>query len=49
MASALEKEVGDFINNHKQRCDEKGHRIVVGNGYRTDMTIQTELALIAIK
>ena len=49
LASALEKEVEDFINSHKQHCDEKGHRMVVRNGYHPARTIQTGIGAIAIK
>ena len=49
LASALEKEVEGFINSHKQHCDEKGHRMVVRNGYHPARTIQTGIGAIAIK
>ncbi|MGB9578136.1 MAG: IS256 family transposase [Halothiobacillaceae bacterium] len=49
LAQAVEQEVADYLAQHADHRDEKGHRLVVRNGYRPARSIQTPLGPIEIQ
>jgi transposase-like protein len=49
LQSAIENEVLEFIENNKYQKDEKGHRLIVRNGYLPKRNIQSGIGDISIK
>jgi len=49
LQAAIENEVAEFIENHKNITNEKGHRAIVKNGYLPQRNIQTGIGNISIK
>lgn len=49
LATAVEAEVAEYVDQHADHVDEKGHRLVVRNGHRRERTIQTGLGSVAVK
>jgi len=49
LMTALEAEVADYVEQHKDRHDGQGRRLVVRNGHRRPREIQTGLGGIAVK
>ena len=49
LQSAIENEVIEFIENNKCQKDEKGHRLIVRNGYLPKRNIQSGIGDISIK
>jgi len=49
LAKAMELEVGEFIEKHKDKFGEDGHRLVVRNGYMKEREITTGIGPVAIK
>ena len=49
LVKAVECEVSDFIDRHKQLLDEKGQRLVVKNGYHPEREILTGLGPILVR
>ena len=49
IAAALEDEVDQFIQQHLNRKDEKGHRLVVRNGYMPERQIMATCGNITIR
>lgn len=49
LIQAIENEVEEFIKTHASRVDEKGHRIVVRNGYSPEREIITGLGPFTVK
>lgn len=49
LAEALECEVEEFIRRHRQKKDEKGHQLVVRNGYMLEREIQATCGNIKIR
>ena len=49
IAAALEDEVDQFIQQHLNRKDEKGHRLVVRNGYMPERQIMAACGNITIR
>lgn len=49
LASVVEAEVADYIDQHADPVDEQGHRFVVRNGHRRERTIQSGLGSVAVK
>ncbi|MCB9228488.1 MAG: IS256 family transposase [Deltaproteobacteria bacterium] len=49
LAQAIEAEVSDYIERFRSVADEKGHRMVVRNGYHPERKIQTGLGAIDVK
>lgn len=49
LQAAIENEVSEFIENHKNITNEKGHRAIVKNGYLPQRNIQTGIGNISIK
>ena len=41
LQAAIEREVAEYIEQHANQRDEKGHRLVVRNGFHRKRTIQT--------
>jgi transposase-like protein len=48
LQSAIEKEVADYIQAHKECLDEEGHRLVVRNGRKPERLIQTTAGSIPV-
>jgi len=49
LATAIEAEVASYIEEHAGILDEKGHRLVVRNGYLPERTIQTGIGGVPIR
>ncbi len=49
LQAAIENEVIEFVENHKNITNEKGHRVIVRNGYLPQRNIQTEIGDISIQ
>lgn len=49
LAAALERERQDFIDKFKNLKDEKGHQVVVKNGYMPERTIQATCGNITVR
>ncbi|MDY6933904.1 MAG: hypothetical protein SVZ03_06735 [Spirochaetota bacterium] len=49
LQAAIEQEVANFIEEHKYRKDDNGHRLAVRNGYMPMRDIITGLGAIKIK
>ena len=46
---AIEEEVTNYLHQHREQCDDKGHRLVVGNGRLPARQIQTGLGPVEIQ
>ena len=49
LQSAIEMEVDDFLVQHAQRRDARGHRLVVRNGYQPAREILTGAGRLAVE
>jgi len=49
LAKAMELEVTEFVEKHKDKVDEDGRRLVVRNGYMDEREIITGIGPVAIK
>ena len=49
LAAAIENEVTEYIGCHAQVRDDRGHRLVVRNGYLPARQIQTGLGLVEVQ
>jgi len=49
LGAAIEAEVASHIEEYATRMDEKGHRLVVRNGYLPERTIQTGIGGVRIR
>lgn len=49
LQKAIEDEVGEYIEGHKQSLDARGHRLVVRNGHKPARTILTGVGPIELK
>lgn len=49
LATAIEAEVAGYIEQHAGILDEKGHRLVVRNGYLPERTIQTGIGAVQVR
>lgn len=49
LAEAIESEVEDYLGEHAQARDERGHRLVVRNGRLPERTIQSGLGPIRVQ
>jgi transposase-like protein len=49
LAKAVEQEVQDYLDAHAKILDERGHRLIVRNGYKDERTIQTGLGDIPVR
>ncbi|HEV2731173.1 MAG TPA: IS256 family transposase [Terriglobales bacterium] len=49
LAKAIEQEVEDYLQEHAQERDERGHRLVVRNGSLPERTIQSGIGPIALQ
>ena len=47
--AAIENEVAEFIENHKTKTNDKGHRLIVKNGYLPSRDIQSGIGNIKPK
>jgi transposase-like protein len=48
LQKAIEDEVSDYINGHRQSLDDQGHRLVVRNGHKPPRTILTGVGPIEL-
>ncbi len=46
-ATAIELQVAEFIENHREKTDEKGGRLVVRNGHMPERELVTGFSLLA--
>lgn len=49
LGAAIQNEVDEYIQTHAAVRDEKGHRLVVRNGYLPERQIQTPLGEVSIR
>ena len=49
LQAAIENEVAEFIENHKNKTNEKGHRLIIRNGYLPSRALQSGIGNINIK
>jgi len=49
LQAAIENEVAEFIENHRSKTNDKGHRLIVRNGYLPSRDIQSGIGNINIK
>ena len=49
LRTAIQKEVDEYIQSHAGLRDEKGHRLVVRNGYLPQREIQTPMGNVSIR
>jgi putative transposase len=49
LQKAIEDEVADYLNTHRQCLDEAGHRLVVRNGHKPPRSILSGLGPIEVK
>jgi putative transposase len=49
LGAAIENEVEEFLERHKDERDQKGHRLAVRNGYMPEREILTGLGPIGVK
>lgn len=49
LAAALEAEANAYIAELADRCDEKGHRLVVRNGYHQPRTVTTAAGVVEVR
>lgn len=49
LQTALEAEVGDYINRHTHLVDGEGHRLVVRNGHHDERPVQTGAGNLAVQ
>ena len=49
LQAAIENEVIEFVESHKNITNEKGHRVIVRNGYLPQRNIQTGIGDISIQ
>ena len=49
LQGAIEEEVTNYLHQHREQCDDKGHRLVVGNGRLPARQIQTGLGPVEIQ
>ncbi len=49
LATAIEAEVGVYINEHANQRDANGHRLVVRNGHKDERQIQTGIGPVAVR
>ena len=49
LQQAIENEVTEFIREHQQITDERGHQLVTRNGYQPCRWIQTGIGLIEVR
>lgn len=49
LQQAIEDEVADYINAHRDQLDASGHRLVVRNGHKPRRTILSGLGPIEVK
>ena len=49
LAQAMEAEVAAFVENHANKVDERGHRMVVRNGQMPQRELVTGIGRVAIK
>jgi len=49
LARAMELEVAEFVEKHKEKTGEDGHRLVVRNGYMEEREIITGIGPVGIK
>ena len=49
LAQAMEAEVAAFVENHADKVDERGHRMVVRNGHMPQRELVTGIGRVAIK
>lgn len=48
LQKAIEDEVADYINAHRDRLDDNGHRLVVRNGHKDPRTIRSGVGPITV-
>jgi hypothetical protein len=48
LQKAIEDEVSDYINGHRQSLDDQGHRLVVRNGHKPPRTTLTRVGPIEL-
>ena len=49
LAAAVESEVAEFLEQHREVRDEQGRRLVVRNGYHNERTLLTGIGPIAVR
>ena len=49
LAQAMEAEVAAFVENHADKVDERGHRMVLRNGQVPQRELVTGIGRVAIK
>jgi hypothetical protein len=49
LQKAIEDEVADYINTHRDQLDQAGHRLVVRNGHKPARTILSGVGPIEVK
>jgi hypothetical protein len=49
LQKAIEAEVAEYINVHRDQLDEAGHRLVVRNGHKSPRKILSSLGPIEVK
>ncbi len=49
LATAIEAEVGVYVEQHADQRDAEGHRLVVRNGHKAERAIQTGIGPVTIR
>jgi transposase-like protein len=49
LAAAVENEVQEYLARHRDKVDDRGHRLVVRNGYLPQRTIQTGVGPVEVR
>jgi transposase-like protein len=49
LAQAIEAEVGAYIEAHQDQRDDRGHRLVVRNGYKQERELQTGVGPVKVR
>jgi len=49
LVSALEAEVNEYLQAHRESRDDQGHRLVVRNGYGANRSLQTGLGTLEVQ